>query len=270
MKTRLPVQLAALFLLAVAPVGAQTTQEVRTNDPIIRSAMTRLQLAENDYEKARATCAELESVLRERTGRVDVSQKGLEGYANQLQSELDLLTLQEIGSHARSRALEDAVAEQMAVAEKRSRDDSVVEELQKLAEAREKQLQFVEQEHKNGVGTASALQDAIAALADARAKVAERRQTVVSNAGGDIVSSLKRELLNLNIDTHERQAKMEFLQKELARIKPGLEQSRELDLQEQMLSAESKMVQMSRHDLEAVEAHAGYSRDQLTAPAKGQ
>jgi len=270
MKPTLAVELVALVLLTVAPGRAQTTQPAQSWDPNVRSATSRLKLAENDYDKARLECAELESVLRDRTGRVDVSQKGLQGYANQLQSELDLLTLQEIGSHARSRALEEEVAKQLSEAARVSHEDSVAEELQKLADAREKQMQLIEQQYKQAVTTAAAVQEATSALADARAKLAERRQTVIINAGGDIVQALKRELLNLNIDTVERQAKMEFLQKELARIKPGLEQSRELDLQEQMLSAESKMVQMSRHDLEAVEAHAGYSRDQLTAPAKGQ
>lgn len=254
MKARFAIEFAAILLFTITPVLAQTTQEAQPDDPNVRTATTRLQLAQNDYDRTSKQCDELESVLRDRTGRMDVSQKGLQGYANQLQSELDLLTLQEIGSHARSQAIEDAVASQLSQAEKMSHDDSVAEELQKLAEAREKQMQLIEQQYKHGVTTAAAIQEATSALADARAKLAERRQTVVSNAGGDVVNALKRELLNLNIDAHERQAKMEFLQKELTRIKPELRQSRELDLQEQMLSEQLKVVEVARHSLEELEA----------------
>lgn len=270
MKPTLAVELIALVLLTVAPGRAQTTQPARSNDPYLRGATTRLKMAQDDYDKARAMCADIEAMLRDRTQRVDVSQKGLEGYANQVQSELDLLTLQEIGSHARSQALEDAVADQMSRAEKNSRDDSVAEELQKLADAREKQMQIIEQQYKQAVVTAAVVQEATSALADARAKLAERRQTVILNAGGDIVQALKRELLNLNIDAHERQAKTEFLQKELARIKPALAQSRDFDLQQQIVSEELEAVQIARHNLESMETHSGDFWNQLSRPARGR
>jgi len=260
----------ALVLLTVAPGRAQTTQPVQSNDPNVRGAAARLKMAENDYEKARAECAELESVLRDRTGRVDVSQKGLEGYANQVQSELDLLTLQEIGSRARSIALQREVATQLSEAEKVSRDDSVAEELQKLVGAREKQMQLVEEQFKQAVTTAAAVQEATSTLADARAKLAERRQTVIINAGGDVVQALKRELLNLNVDTVERQAKMEYLQKELARIKPALAQSRDFDLQQQIISEELETVQIARHNLESMETHSGDPWNQLSRPARSR
>jgi len=260
----------ALVLLTVAPGRAQTTQPIQSKDPHIVGAASRLKLAENDYDKARLECAELESVLRDRTGRVDVSQKGLQGYANQIQSELDLLTLQEIGSHARSRALEEQVAKQLSEAARVSHEDSVAEELQKLADAREKQMQLIEQQFKQAVTTAAAVQEATSALADARAKLAERRQTVIINAGGDIVQALKRELLNLNIDTIERQAKMEFLQKELARIKPALAQSRDFDLQQQIVSEELETVQIARHNLESMETQSGDPWNQLSRPARSR
>lgn len=268
MKPILAVELVALVLLTVAPGRAQTTQPAQSRDPHVQGAASRLKLAENDYEMASAKCAELESVLRDRTGRVDVSQKGLQGYANQIQSELDLLTLQEIGSHARSRALEEEVAKQLSEAAKVSHEDSVAEELQKLADAREKQLQLIEQQYKQAVTTAASVQEATSALADARAKLAERRQTVILNAGGDIVQALKRELLNLNIDTVERQAKMEFLQKELARIKPQLAQSRAFDLQQQIVSEELETVQIARHNLESMETQSGDPWNQLSRPTR--
>ncbi|HEX5241941.1 MAG TPA: hypothetical protein VFW23_01670 [Tepidisphaeraceae bacterium] len=270
MKPTLALELVAVVLLTVAPGRAQTTQPAQSRDPYVLGATSRLKLAQDDYDRAREQCAALESVLRDRTGRVDVSQKGLQGYADHLQSELDLLTLQEIGSHARSRALEVAVASQLSEAEKVSHEDSVAAELQKLADAREKQMQLIEEQYKHGVTTAASIQEATSALADARAKLAERRQTVILNAGGDIVQALKRELLNLNIDTREREAKMEFLQKELARIKPELAQSRAFDLQQQIVSEELETVQIARHNLESMETHSGDPWNQLSRPTKGR
>ncbi len=76
------------------------------------------------------------------------------------------------------------------------------------------------------------LSNAAAALAEAKAKVAERRQLVATQAGGDALPAWNRELLNLSITEAEVQAKLRFLQDRrdrLAKCLPALDEVTRLE-----------------------------------------
>jgi hypothetical protein len=55
-------------------------------------------------------------------------------------------------------------------------------------------------------------------VAEAKARLAERRQAVVAAAGGGGLSEWNRELMNLSLDAHERRARTKFLEESLKRL----------------------------------------------------
>ena len=53
----------------------------------------------------------------------------------------------------------------------------------------------------------------------ARAQLAQHRQAVAKAAGGDLLAEFNRDLVKLSIETAEMEARREFLQRKLAKIK---------------------------------------------------
>jgi chromosome segregation ATPase len=202
----------------------------------LSNAVRRLSQAEGEYEEARNRDAGLRADLRGRTGRVDVSRNNLETYADKLDKDLEALSLEQAGATARMAALEEALQAQMKRVEAASKEDTVIAEYQKVADARERQYAMIERERKAGLSTDTSLQDAIAALAEARAKVAERRQAVFTANGGDTLAALNRELLNLSIADRERQAKIKYLGTELKKLSDALSLTQDLQLREKMMA----------------------------------
>jgi len=174
--------------------------------------------------------------------------------------------LEEAGSKARIQAIEEAVAEQSKRVQKASMEDPVIAELQKVAEARERQLKLVENERKAGTVTDTALQEAIAALAEARAKVAERRQTVFTGNGGDALTSLNRELLTLSIADRERHAKIQYLEAQLAKITPELGASMDLEFRERDLAQAMTDMRRAEANLRELQLSASETPEKHTPP----
>jgi hypothetical protein len=237
-------------------------------------AVRREKLAQDAYEIAWKETLLLRNDIRNKTGKVDISHNSLEATASKLDRDLEALQLEEVGSEARMKALEDAVATQARRVEKASQADPVIAELEKVADARERQLKIVENERKTGVVPDAALQDAIAALAEARAKTAERRQAVFVTNGGDTLGALNRELLNLSIADHERRAKLEFLESQLHKITPMLDSSSQLQFQERELSEAMNELQAARQNVRQcqlwVSEHPSKPAQPQTRPSKSK
>jgi chromosome segregation ATPase len=69
------------------------------------------------------------------------------------------------------------------------------------------------------------LNDAIAAVAEARAKLAERQHGggAASGAAGDTLEALSRERVNLSVDLHELEARLEFVEKRLPPLRLAMD-----------------------------------------------
>ncbi len=223
--------LSALVFVLVSTsfCRSQTTDQSTASKTDARRMQEVLESTQGQYEAAIQELRSIEQKLQNETSRVDVTHRSLETYADTLEQELDTLMLEHVGAQARTRSIEEAIADQTKRAEKQVVADEVAQELQKVVDARIKQFELTQQAMKEAVGSTSAVQEAEASVAEARARLAERRQTMFATAGGDLLSSLNRELLMLNIAEQERNAKIDYVKSQLDHIRPSLNSSRDMD-----------------------------------------
>jgi chromosome segregation ATPase len=191
---------------------AQVEQRIRYAEHSQASAQTRLKKAEQEYDQARDAAAELERKLHALTQRAETSRSSLSKAASHLDEEAEALALEQAGADARQQALEVVIAQQAKHAEAAVKDDPVAAELQKVVDARAAQSKRTEQLYKTGAVDAPNVDGAAAALAEARARLAERRQQSAAAAGGAALADWNRELLNLSVANAERHAKLKFLE----------------------------------------------------------
>ena len=91
-------------------------------------------------------------------------------------------------------------------------------ELQKVVDAREKQLDLTKKSYAAGQNTSAEVQQVAAQAAEARAKVAERKRDALTSAGGEALGALNRELRMLSIDRAEQEARYKLVSDQLDRI----------------------------------------------------
>jgi hypothetical protein len=146
-----------------------------------------------------------------------------------MDEEVEALALDQAGADARQKALEAAIAQQAKRAEAAVQDDAVATELQNVVDARTTQLKRTQQLHATGNTTDTSVDGAMAAVAEARARLAERRQQTAATAGGAALADWNRELLNLSVANAERHAKLKFLEERRQGLAEALPMANELD-----------------------------------------
>jgi chromosome segregation ATPase len=191
---------------------AQVEQQIRYAEHSQASAQARLKKAEQEYDQANAAAADLERKLHALTQRAETSRSSLSKAASHLDEEVEALALEQAGADARQKALEAVIAQQAKRAEAAVQDDPVAAELQKVVDARAAQVKRTEQLQATGAVPNTDVDAVTAALAEARARLAERRQQTAAAAGGAALADWNRELLNLSVANAERHAKLKFLE----------------------------------------------------------
>jgi len=184
--------------------------------------------ADEDYALAKNAVADIEQKLHALTQRADVSRASLAKAANHMDEEVEALALEQAGADARQKALEVTIAQQAKRAEAAVQADEVAVELQKVVDARTTQVKRMEQLHATGAVPNTDVDGAMAALAEARARLAERRQQTAAAAGGSALVDWNRELQNLSIGNAERRAKLKFLEERRQGLAEALQRSDEL------------------------------------------
>jgi hypothetical protein len=143
----------------------------------------------------------------------------------------DALELEHVGDQARIDAIRAAIAHTADQASQKAADDPTVVELSKVVDAREHALEMVKTAHGQGFGSESEVADAEAAAAEARAQVDLRRESVYAANGGDVVTALNKELIDLQIAQSECVAKARFVHDQCDKMR---DISEEVDLLDDM------------------------------------
>jgi chromosome segregation ATPase len=179
----------------------------------VDAASANLKAAQVGYEEAQENVTRLVGALRKATGRTDVSPEAILRAATRLEDELESLELNAAAGEARLEAITRTIAEVTAKGTDTARSDPVAAELATVVAAREEGLAVTEKLYKQGAASQEATQAARVALADARARLLERRQVAVAQAGGGAgaLADWNRELLNLAHDAQERKARIKYL-----------------------------------------------------------
>lgn len=204
-------------------------QQIRQAEQYQASAQARLKKADQEYDQARAAAADLERKLHELTQRAETSRASLSKAASHLDEEAEALALEQAGADARQKALEAVIAQQAKRAEAAVQDDPVAAELQKVVDARAAQAKRTEQLQATGAVPNTEVDAVTAALAEARARLAERRQQTAAAAGGAALADWNHELLNLSVANAERHAKLKFLEERRQGLPEALQLADELE-----------------------------------------
>jgi chromosome segregation ATPase len=64
----------------------------------------------------------------------------------------------------------------------------------------------------------------VAQLAEARAKLLERKRDAAAESGGDVLASLNKELLTLSVDLRELEARLKFVEAHLPGLRDAMDQ----------------------------------------------
>ncbi len=195
----------------------------------IRSLMAE-RIEERERELARAE-QELHAVLESRrelprkAGRSDLRRDAVLDEIRQLESQRRQLEMNHAALEARRKAVLTQIQDTAEKAKAKAKDDPVAKELEKIVAIR---LEAIERLHKmpKEVLARDELSKAQAVLAEAKARLAQRREETARSAGNQLLEQLNAELASLSLDTAENEARLVFITRQLAEIKA----SRLLDL----------------------------------------
>jgi hypothetical protein len=136
-------------------------------------------------------------------------------YARQ-EADLTAMKVEVEGLRARRRALEAQIAALSNTIDKGAAQDAVVQQLQAVVALRETQRKRIEALSKGAVSVEQ-IENAEAALAEAKAELAKQLRAAAQGAGGDRLASLQRRLDETAIDLAESEEKLEHLPKAISR-----------------------------------------------------
>jgi hypothetical protein len=133
---------------------------------------------------------------------------------NQLESArntLSELALNRVSAEARREAIVARIDELREAGEIASETDPLIEELKKIEDARERQLQNVRQLHADGRATTDELSDAETVMARARVELLKAQRAATADAAGGVMQELNNELSRLIVQLAEIDARSKAL-----------------------------------------------------------
>jgi chromosome segregation ATPase len=176
-------------------------------------ARRQVQEAESELQDARERLSHQEAVIREKTGRVDASLAPIREAIPKLEEQRQTLKLEVVGKQARQEALAKTIDRLAKSAEERTRSDPVAEELDKVVKLRIVALERMRKLRENAAVSEAEVAAAEVPIAEARAKLLERREAVAQASGGELLAALNRELSMISIDVAEAEAKLDSIEK---------------------------------------------------------
>ena len=246
MKLRSPVLLGAL--LSVAPVlclaqqsPAPTTEgssrvDAQAQQDLLSKRKAALAVIAND--RARADVArqivdensqvieKLKQSIRARTGLL--SSAGLQPLVSSLQLQKETLEEEDAAAAGRRAGLETTIAEWTDRAKASAKSDPLLDELNIVVEKQSTDVQRKQQLLKSAAISQGEVDDSIAALAAAKAKVITARQRAAS-AANEATDVWNRELMNLNIAAQERAARLKYIASRLSTLEPAMDDVERLE-----------------------------------------
>jgi len=174
-------------------------------------------------EVATASATQQRHEVRDAAKVLDPSPDAVRGAASRLDLEKQRISLELAGQSARQKALEERVAKLSDAATARLAKDPIADELQKIVELRADEAATSEKMYKSGTMTQAELRAAQARAAEAKARLLERRETVSKASGTDLLGDLNKELITLTITIAENEARLRYIDEQIAGLSRALE-----------------------------------------------
>jgi hypothetical protein len=200
---------------------------------------------QNATQRAKATRAE----IRKAAGRADITPNTITGALTNLEDEKQKLELDVMAKSARRDALQEQVAHQSDQIEKRIENDPIFGELLKVVKVRDEALERARKAASQGAAPMSEVSEAVAAAAEARAKLLGRKRDAAAEAGGAALEGFNRELMMLSVDLRELEVRLKFVESHL----PGLRDA--MDRLDELQRAEAELAQ-ARNEYDNADLHA--------------
>lgn len=222
-----------LILMGVTAflLGAGTTQPSseasRSSVYELALAQQQVKMADVDYDRARRErdeaaekLADLRAVVAQASGRIDASSDGIRKAIEWLAEQQEQLRLEEAGTNGRRQGLAEAVEKYTKLAQERGENDPVVDELKKVVQLHEEELQRLQAAYKAASVSAGDLSAAQMSLAKSRAELAAAKQRAAGGGGAnDALDAWNREAMNLSIERLDRQERLQYLEVRLNQLK---------------------------------------------------
>lgn len=216
-----------------------------------RRSQEQVARAKDEIEKVAREMKELERQLNKLTGRGDVSPDALRIERGDIDKALRSLDVDVEARKARADALAQNIARLSAQIDERMAADPVVQELQKIVDIRTRKLERARGQVDSGQAPAGDVDEAAAEVAEARARLLDRKANAANAAGMELLSQWNRELLTLAIDNAEMQARQKSLRQRLDILLDAGDKSDQLA----QLQAEMTRLKMQR-DLRQAQAES--------------
>ena len=185
------------------------------------------------------------------------------------QQRLRELELDLIGMTARQTATEHRIDELRAATAQSKSDDPILKELSALVEIRSRSLERVQVLESTGQVTQSGVNDAEAALAEARVEHFREERTVVDRSGGQLLRSLNDKLSELIVQTAEFTAQRDALSERVEQLRHEMSDSRRLTAetehrQQRLSILRARQQEVERTLAQRMEAGANRSPSETT------
>jgi hypothetical protein len=197
-------------------------------DPMERYALELKQLqmrrdqTRHEIEEIGAEQREITDTIRKEAALADASPEAVHAIAQKLATEYEAAQLDIKAKSARHDALAEAIAKLSHEAEAKANDDPVAAELAKVVELREKEVERKKEMYGQKALARAEVDEAVGAVAEARARLMERKMAAAAAGGGEAVTAWNRELLSLSIDLAELRARTEALDARLKQVTQAL------------------------------------------------
>jgi hypothetical protein len=191
-------------------------QQLARHAEAVAAAAQRVAEASGEATKLRRSIRDASQVL-------DPSPDAVRGAASRLDQERQKITLELAGQAARQRALEERVAKLSDAAAARVDKDEIAAELEKIVKLREREAALHEELKRRGGDSEAAVGAAQVQVAEARARLLERREAAARAAGTDLLGDLNKELVTLTITIAENQARLKYVEQRLDGLGRALE-----------------------------------------------
>jgi predicted nucleic acid-binding Zn-ribbon protein len=209
---------------------------------------------QNKIATLRDEAAKIGQDIHAQTDVIDPDSQTIRHLTATLEEQHEQMELEAAGATGRREALEETVARVSKQLDERAATDPVAQELTKVLEVREKQLDRIQNLQKNGVAPAADSDTAEAAVASARAELAAARQKAVSSTAAESLETWNRQLLELTIADRERQARLRYVEKRLSAFSSAageLNSMEQLRQEMEQLRQESLQTQQRMEELKA-------------------
>lgn len=181
-------------------------------------------LAAEEAERAEKELVHMQAGLRKLSGPYGhLSRRAILADIDRLRSDLQRITMDWASSDVIAKATSERIAEIRATIGKQLEDDEITRELERIVQISEDQLAVMEGEHRAGRIRSSELGPAKMDLAQARIELAKRREQMSKSTGGDLISSLNKELADLSINVIQDEAQIASIEEQLKKARDLLE-----------------------------------------------